>query len=56
MPETRSDSSTLTAHATHSPSEKILRAVVLGTLAVLGFYLTILKGILNLGIKAIRKT
>jgi hypothetical protein len=39
-----------------SLSEKILRALILGTLAMLGFYLVILRGILKLGMAAIRKS
>jgi hypothetical protein len=47
-------------HATsHTPSrsvsERALRAVVLGALAMLGFYLKLLSGILKVGVAAIKK-
>ena len=41
--------------ASHTFSEKVLRAILLGTLAVLGFYLSLLSGIVKIGMALIRK-
>ena len=48
-------SATPALKAPHSTSDKILRAVILGALAMLGFYLKILGGILKLGMAAVRR-
>ena len=44
------------APADRTVSEKILRVVVLGALAILSFYLDLLRGILKLGMLALKSS